>query len=185
MTKSNPLFHPLLIALAAATLLPWLMGLAGLTTTSATEVVIFALACMGLNLLAGYTGLVSFGHGAWFGLGAYIAALVALALPGDAMVLPLLVAVLLTAGIATGFGWLMLRRRGVYFSLMTLALSALGFTIAFRWTSVTGGENGLGGIERPVLLGIDLNNNMSFYILVAVIALLAISSGVLEKKGKR
>ena len=53
MTKSNPLFHPLLIALAAATLLPWLMGLAGLTTTSATEVVIFALACMGLNLLAG------------------------------------------------------------------------------------------------------------------------------------
>ena len=173
MTKSNPLFHPLLIALAAAILLPWLMGLVGLTTTSATEVVIFALACMGLNLLAGYTGLVSFGHGAWFGFGAYAAALVALALPGEAFVLPLIASVALTAAIATGFGWLMLRRRGVYFSLMTLALSALGFTIAFRWTSVTGGENGLGGVERPTLMGIDLNDNFSFYILVAVIALLA------------
>ena len=171
--KTNPLFHPLLIALAAAIILPWLMGLAGLTTTSATEVVIFALACMGLNLLAGYTGLVSFGHGAWFGLGAYIAALVALALPGDALVMPLLAAVVLTAILAAGFGWLMLRRRGVYFSLMTLALSALGFTIAFRWTSVTGGENGLGGVERPVLLGIDLTDNMNFYMLVALIALLA------------
>ena len=173
MTKSNPLFHPLLIALAAAILLPWLMGLVGLTTTSATEVVIFALACMGLNLLAGYTGLVSFGHGAWFGFGAYAAALVALALPGEAFVLPLIASVALTAAIATGFGWLMLRRRGVYFSLMTLALSALGFTIAFRWTSVTGGENGLGGVERPTLMGIDLNDNLNFYILVALIALLA------------
>ncbi|MFO1165557.1 MAG: ATP-binding cassette domain-containing protein, partial [Paracoccus sp. (in: a-proteobacteria)] len=171
--KTNSRVHPLLIALVAAAILPWLMGLAGLTTTSATEVVIFALACMGLNLLAGYTGLVSFGHGAWFGLGAYIAALVALALPGDALILPLVVAVGLSAAIATGFGWLMLRRRGVYFSLMTLALSALGFTIAFRWTSVTGGENGLGGVERPVLLGIDLNDNMNFYLLVALIALLA------------
>ncbi len=171
--KTNSRVHPLLIALAAAAILPWLMGLAGLTTTSATEVVIFALACMGLNLLAGYTGLVSFGHGAWFGLGAYIAALVALALPGNALILPLVVAVGLSAAIAAGFGWLMLRRRGVYFSLMTLALSALGFTIAFRWTSVTGGENGLGGVERPVLLGIDLNDNMNFYLLVALIALLA------------
>ena len=83
--KTNSRVHPLLIALAAAIILPWLMGLAGLTTTSATEVVIFALACMGLNLLAGYTGLVSFGHGAWFGLGAYIAALVALAVLGVAV----------------------------------------------------------------------------------------------------
>src|SRR5690606_41386846 len=61
---------------------------------------------------------------------------------------------------------------GVYFSLMTLALSALGFTVAFRWTSVTGGENGLGGVERPVLLGVDLNDNLYFYIVVVIIALL-------------
>ena len=65
----------------------------------------------------------------------------------------------------------MLRRRGVYFSLMTLALSALGFTVAFRWTAVTGGENGLGGIERPVIFGVDFNDNMAFYVLVAGIVL--------------
>ncbi len=173
MKHANPLLHPLTIALIAAALLPWLMGLVGLTTTSAAEIVIFALACMGLNLLAGYTGLVSFGHGAWFGFGAYAAALVALALPGDHLALPVLAAMALTVVVAAGFGWLMLRRRGVYFSLMTLALSALGFSIAFRWTSVTGGENGLGGVERPVMLGIDLNDNLNFYILVALIALLA------------
>ena len=54
---------------------PLLLGI-GLTLTSATDVVIFAIACMGLNLLVGYTGLVSFGHGAWFGLGVYAAALI-------------------------------------------------------------------------------------------------------------
>ena len=63
--------------------------------------------------------------------------------------------------------------RFVRIAAAALALSALGFTIAFRWTSVTGGENGLGGIERPVLPGLDLNDNLSFYILVAVIALAA------------
>ena len=68
------------------------------------------------------------------------------------------------------FGPLMLRRRGVYFSLMTLALSALGFTIAFRWTSFTGGENGLGGVERPVWGTTDLNDGWTFYIVVALIA---------------
>ncbi|MGA0613889.1 ATP-binding cassette domain-containing protein [Paracoccus sp. KR1-242] len=167
----NTFLHPLAVAGVAAVLLPWLMNSIGLTTTSAAELVIFAMACMGLNLLAGYTGLVSFGHGAWFGLGAYVAALVALAMPGHAIVLPLVAAVVLSAIIAAGFGWLLLRRRGVYFSLMTLALSALGFTVAFRWTSVTGGENGLGGIERPVIAGFDLNDSMNFYIVTAVLAL--------------
>lgn len=175
MATRFPLLHPLTFALAATVLLPMLMQVVGLTTTSATEIVIFALACMGLNVLAGYTGLVSFGHGAWFGFGAYAAALIALALPGNAFVLPLILSIALTATVALVFGWLMLRRRGVYFSLMTLALSALGFTVAFRWTSVTGGENGLGGVERPVLLGFDLNDNLSFYVVVVIIALLVAS----------
>lgn len=162
--------HPLLAAAAALVLLPFALTTIGLTTTSAVEVVIYATAAMGLNLLAGYTGLVSFGHGAWFGLGAYAAALTARALPGDAFWLPLLVAVAVAALFAAVFGPLMLRRRGVYFSLMTLALSALGFTIAFRWTSFTGGENGLGGVERPAWGPIDLNDGWTFYIVVALIA---------------
>jgi ABC-type branched-subunit amino acid transport system ATPase component/ABC-type branched-subunit amino acid transport system permease subunit len=74
---------------------------------------------------------------------------------------------------STIFGWLVLRRSGVYFSLLTLALSAMLFVIAFRWTSFTGGENGLGGIERPVLLGVDLGDGFAFYGLVAVVAFAA------------
>ena len=61
---------PLVIAAAALIALPFLMPMMGLGVTSATEVVIYAMACMALNILVGYTGLVSFGHGAWFGLGA-------------------------------------------------------------------------------------------------------------------
>ncbi|MFM7660085.1 MAG: hypothetical protein ACKO6H_05075, partial [Betaproteobacteria bacterium] len=61
------------IGAIALLLLPSLMGVLGLGISSATEVVIFALACMALNILVGFTGLVSFGHGAWFGLAAYVA----------------------------------------------------------------------------------------------------------------
>ena len=66
---------PVAIALAAMVALPFALLAGGLTLTSATDVVIIAIACMALNVLVGYTGLVSFGHGAWFGLGAYAAAL--------------------------------------------------------------------------------------------------------------
>ncbi|BAQ71332.1 ABC transporter related [Rhodovulum sulfidophilum] len=161
--------HPLLIAGAALIALPFAIQAAGLTFTSATEVVVYGLACMGLNVLAGRTGLFSFGHGAWFGLGAYVAGLSSLAM-GGAFWLPLLIAVGATALIAAGFGSVMLRRSGVYFSLMTLALSALGFSIAFRWTEVTGGENGLGGIDRPSFAGLDFEMSEPYYWLVAAIA---------------
>jgi branched-chain amino acid transport system ATP-binding protein len=130
---------------------------------------VYGLACMGLNILAGRTGLVSFGHGAWFGLGAYIAGLTSLAM-GGAFIIPLLVAILVTGALSIVFGSLILRRRGVYFSLMTLALSALGFSVAFRWTEVTGGENGLGGIERPAFFGLNFEMSEPYYWLVAVIA---------------
>ena len=68
------------------------------------------------------------------------------------------------------FGFLVLRRRGVYFSLLTLALSAMLYVVAFRWTSVTGGENGLGGIVRPSALGLSFEPAPHYYVLVAVIA---------------
>jgi branched-chain amino acid transport system ATP-binding protein len=161
--------HPLLIAAVALVVLPFIILAAGLTYTSATEVVVYGLACMGLNILAGRTGLVSFGHGAWFGLGAYIAGLTSLAM-GGAFIIPLLVAVLVTGALSAVFGALILRRRGVYFSLMTLALSALGFSVAFRWTEVTGGENGLGGINRPAFFGLNFEMSEPYYWLVAVIA---------------
>ncbi len=165
---------PLLIAAAALILLPFVLVGLGLAVTSATEVVIFAMACMALNILVGYTGLVSFGHGAWFGLGAYIAALLQREVIPGSILLPILVALIAVAVLAVSFGYLILRRRGVYFSLLTMALSAMMYVVAFRWTSVTGGENGLGGIVRPDIAGMRLETNTVFYGLVALIAFLTI-----------
>ncbi|MBN9459246.1 MAG: ATP-binding cassette domain-containing protein [Bosea sp.] len=161
---------PLAIAAAGLLALPALMHLIGLGTTSATEIVVFAIACMALNVLVGMTGLVSFGHGAWFGIAAYAAGLMQRNwFPGQ-FALPLLLSTAFVALLALAFGALILRRRGVYFSLLTLALAAMTYSITFRWTSVTGGEDGLGGITRPLFLGIDFEAAMPFYMLVAAIA---------------
>ena len=161
-----------LVAVAVALIaLPIVLPMSGLTLTSATEVVIFAIACMALNVLVGHTGLVSFGHGAWFGLGAYAAGLLQRHwFPGQ-FVLPTVLGMVIVAVIAAAFGAVILRRRGVYFSLLTLALSALLFVIAFRWTEFTGGEDGLGGITRPVWFGLSFDDRGAFYTLVAAIAM--------------
>src|SRR6187399_2238174 len=160
---------PLLIALAALVVLAFALVTVGLTLTTATDVVIFAIACMGLNILVGHTGLVSFGHGAFFGLAGYAAALSQRHwFPGD-IVIPFLFAIVFVALFAWLAGFLILRRRGVYFSLLTLALSAMLFTIAFRWTAVTGGESGLGGVVRPMVFGFDLGRAWTYYGLVALI----------------
>ena len=164
-------YRPLLIALAALVLLPFVLLAVGLTLTTAADVVIFAIACMGLNILVGHTGLVSFGHGAFFGLAAYAAALAQRHwLPGD-IVISTVFAIFAVAVFAWLAGFLILRRRGVYFSLLTLALSAMLFAIAFRWTAVTGGESGLGGVVRPGVLGIDLGSPWTYYWLVAALGL--------------
>ena len=113
----------------------------------------FAIACMALNILVGYTGLISFGHGAWFGLAAYAAGLAQLNWFPGSILLPIGSASPSSPSLRCMFGFLILRRRGVYFSLLTLALAAMLYTMAFRWTDVTGGENGLGGITRPALAG--------------------------------
>ena len=86
-----------LIAAAALIALPFLLPAIGLGITSATEVVIFAMACMALNILVGYTGLVSFGHGAWFGLAAYAAGLSSANCCPASFVLPILIGVWLVA----------------------------------------------------------------------------------------
>lgn len=159
--------HTLPIAAVALAILPFGLDLAGLPLRSSIDVVIFAVACLGLNVLVGYTGLVSFGHGAWFGLGAYAAALSQLHWFPNAFVLPLLFAILFVALASSLLGALILRRRGVYFSLLTLALTAMLFAIAYRWTAFTGGESGLGGIVRPVVAGVDLGSDRIYYGVVA------------------
>uniref|UniRef100_UPI00259833D7 ABC transporter permease subunit n=1 Tax=uncultured Methylobacterium sp. TaxID=157278 RepID=UPI00259833D7 len=150
--------------------LPFCLSALGLTLTSATDVVVFAVACMGLNILVGQTGLVSFGHGAFFGLGAYAAAIGQRTFFPGTLLPPILFALAFVSVAAVLLGLLILRRRGVYFSLLTLALSALSFTVAFRWTALTGGESGYGGVERTRFLGLDLDAAWTWYGLVAVTA---------------
>jgi ABC-type branched-subunit amino acid transport system permease subunit len=132
------------------------------------------MATMGLNLLVGYTGLVSFGHSAWFGVGGYAAALAQKHwFPGQIFG-PIVFSVAFMIVLSAVVGFLILRRRGVYFSLLTLALCALTFAIAFRWTAVTGGEGGLGGLERGFLGPLDLNDDRLYYALVAVVGFLSL-----------
>src|SRR6186713_2437100 len=107
---------PLLIAALGLLVLPPLLLALGLTMTSATEVVTFALACMALNILVGHTGLVSFGHGAWFGVGAYAAALTQKYWFPGSVLWPALTSVAMLALLVLPIGFLVLRRRGVYFS---------------------------------------------------------------------
>ncbi|CDS52752.1 ABC transporter ATP-binding/permease protein [Polaromonas sp. CG9_12] len=162
-------YQPLWIGAIALIVLPFLLQAIGLTLTSATDVVIFAIAALGLNLLVGYTGLTSFGHGAWFGIGAYAAALAQKHwFPGQ-IVPPILFALAFVALLSAVVGFLILRRRGVYFSLLTLALSALTYAIAFRWTAFTGGESGLGGVVRPAIGPLNLDDPTAYLVLVSLI----------------
>src|SRR5436853_7293573 len=128
-----PRSRDLAIAAAALVLLPFALAALGLGITSASEAVIFAMACMALNILVGYTGLVSFGHGAWFGLAAYAAAMAQRELFRGQFLLPLAIGLGPVLLIAWAFGFLILRRRGGYFSLLTLPLPAIPFNVPSLW----------------------------------------------------
>lgn len=140
------------------------------------EVLIFAMFAMSLDLLLGYTGLVSFGHAAFFGLGAYIVAYTALGMTTNLFVtLPL---VLIGVGIAGLFiGFFALRTSGIYFLMITLAAAQMLYSIAIRWSSVTGGSDGLPGVGRPVLgvgpLAFTFDARWKFYYLVLALFILS------------
>jgi branched-chain amino acid transport system permease protein len=139
----------------------WLNWIGGYTALG-TRVVVLALAAMSLNFLLGFTGVLSFGHAAYFGLGVY----------GLGMTIKYLVPSTL-AGMAVGvlagtiaailLGALIVRLRGIYFAMVTIAFGQVFYFIAYRWNSVTGGDDGLSGWRRlPVDLGftrIDILNN--------------------------
>ena len=161
----------LIVAALALIILPFALDFAGLPLRSSIDVVVFAIACMGLNILVGHTGLVSFGHGAWFGLAAYAAALSQRYWFPGTIAMPALFAIAFVAVSAALSGALILRRRGVYFSLLTLALTALLFAIAYRWTEFTGGESGLGGVTRATVLNVDLERDANYYWVVATIGM--------------
>jgi ABC-type branched-subunit amino acid transport system ATPase component/ABC-type branched-subunit amino acid transport system permease subunit len=159
------------IGLAGLVLLPFAVRALGLSTNTASQIVCLAIAALGLNLLVGFTGLTSFGHSAWYGIGAYAAAIAQKHwFPGQ-IALPLLFSIAFVALLSCLAGLLILRRRGVYFALLTLAFVALTYAIAFRWTEVTGGEDGLGGLARGGFAALPLANGIVYYAFLALIAL--------------
>jgi branched-chain amino acid transport system ATP-binding protein len=164
-------YRPMLAAGLALIALPLALPMLGLSLNTGTMVVALAIATMGLNLCVGYTGLVSFGHAIWFGIGAYAAGLIQLHWFGGEIWLPLALSMIVVAALSAIVGSLILRRRGVYFSLLTLALAALAYTTAFRWSEVTGGEDGLGGLQRGRIGPFSLDNALAYYITVALIGL--------------
>ena len=161
--------NPLLILTVCGLLLLPLTELTGLTTTTASEILIYAIAALGFNILLGYTGLVSFGHGIFFGVAAYAASIIQVKLMPGFIITPMILSVLFTTILGLGIGFLSLRLSGVYFSLLTLSFAAMTFYIIYRWTHFTGGEDGYGGMERPTLFGIDLNNQTAFFYMVMLI----------------
>jgi branched-chain amino acid transport system permease protein len=124
-------------------LLPVVVGNYGLTV--AAEILIFVLFAMSLHLMMGVGGMVSFGHAAYFGLGAYGAALLTRYL-GTGMELGLIAGPLLAALGALVFGWFCVRLSGVYLAMLTLAFAQITWSIVFQWYEVTGGDNGILGI---------------------------------------
>jgi branched-chain amino acid transport system permease protein len=135
--------------------------------TLLTELLILGLFAMSLDLMVGYTRLVSFGHVAAYGVGAYASGYMLL---NSALPLPtvVLLATLLTGALGIAVGWVCTLATGVSFSMLTLAFAQLLYAIAFKWTSVTGGSDGLAGIpRRPGPFGITLlATKAGFYYLV-------------------
>jgi branched-chain amino acid transport system permease protein len=157
---------------------PFWLPLVGGYTAVASRVLVMALAAMGLNLLLGYTGVLSFGHAAYFGLGAYGAGLM-LKYVAHSTLLAILAGTLLGGVAGVLFGLLLVRRRGVYFAMVTIAFGQVCFYIAYKWDDFTGGYDGLRGFVRaPLDFGlftIDITNNgILFYYFVVVVFGLAV-----------
>jgi len=155
----------------------WLPAIGGYPELG-TRVVVLGLAAMSLNFLLGYTGVLSFGHAAYFGLGAYgVGMTIRYLVPSTGV--GILVGVVVGTIAAMIIGPLIIRLRGVYFAMVTIAFGQVFFFIAFRWNSVTGGDDGLTGWTRQALhLGfatVDIQNNpRAFYYLVLVLFALAV-----------
>jgi branched-chain amino acid transport system permease protein len=148
----------------------------GRYTSLGTEVVIWSLFALGFNILLGYTGLPSFGHGAFFGIGAYAAGIFFLRVYKGVW-FPLILSILIGGFFAALVGLLVAKKRGIYFALITVAISQVFYFIAFRWDELTGGETGLSGIDRmniglPNLVNLQLSKPINYYYFVLVIFIL-------------
>ena len=138
-----------------------------------TRALAFSILVMSVDLLLGFTGLASMGQAAYLGVGAYLTAILATRYQfglGYDFWLVLFFGMLLGAALAAVFGLLAIRATGVYFLMITLALGQCVWGLAYRWNSLTGGDNGINLSERPKF-GIDLSHDVTFfYVVLALFA---------------
>jgi len=134
----------------------------------------FGLFATSLNLLVGYTGMISFGHGMFFGLGAYGYGLI-MQRTGVPIPVAFVGTLLITAVVAAVIGAICVRLKEIYFAFVTLAFQMLIHSTILSWTSLTGGDQGLrGGIPRPIFLGIDLANHVHLYVMSCALLVLGL-----------
>ena len=156
------LAHPVLWVFIVLVALSILWRVIGAPVSLVTEIAIYVLYGAGVNLLVGYTGLVPFGASLFFGVATYAVALSLKNFLGNEIA-ALAFGVVFALVLGVGVGFIILRRRGLYFSLLTLAFSQTAFEIAFNWTALTGGENGIQGVPRPWMPG-----NLAFHAFTVV-----------------
>ncbi len=154
-------------------IIPFIGGYDGL----AIEMVIFSIFAMGFNILLGYTGILSFGHAAFFGLAGYSMGLILIHLKIP-ILLGMLFGIALSTVTAILIGLLIIRKTGIYFAMLTIAFGQMFFFIASRWKNFTGGEDGLTGIPRdvvgiPGLFSIPIFEPLHFYYFIAVVFIIA------------
>jgi len=124
------------------------------------QILIYGLLAMSLDVLLGYTGLLSFMHNAYLGIGAYLVGLLLIHVAPSSLWFPLFFGVLGTVMIAFPVGWVQVRTGGLAFALLTLAFGMMFFTVAWKWYALTGGDDGLMGVPHPdvSIFGMVLGN---------------------------
>ena len=163
--------HPATLVAAALLVLSLLTLVTNLPLGRVTQIAIYILYAAGIVLLVGYLGLVPFGGSVFFGLAGYASALAMLHwFKASNEFFGIAFATLFSIAVAIPVGALILRRKGLYFSLLTLACAQICFEIAYKWTDVTGGENGLQGVPRPVL-----ESALGYHLFVVAVVLAGIA----------
>ncbi len=172
MNANQPIYIHLLLTAVIVAVLPIVLP----SYVLATEILIFAMAAIGCNLLLGYTGLLSFGQALFFGAGAYTAGL--LSIHYNLGLVPTILASILTGVVlAVVVGFFAIRRKGIYFVMLTLAFAQLGYYVAFLAEPITGGEDGLLDVIRPTftipfVTEFKFATDTSFYILTSIVFVL-------------
>jgi len=161
----------------------WMNAIGGYTELT-TRIVVMGLAAMSLNFLLGFTGVLSFGHAAYFGLGAYGTAM-AIKYWGVGSIPAIGLGMIVATIAAMIIGALIIKLRGVYFAMVTIAFGQVFYFIAFRWNAVTGGDDGLTGWRRlPINFGfakLDIvqNDRAFYYFALAIFAVCVAAMAVL------